>query len=446
MAQRAVSANEGVLERLFHLRENKTNVRTEVLAGITTFVTMAYIIFVNPNILSEAGLPVDGATYATCIAAAVATLVMGLWANYPFALAPGMGLNAYFTYTIVLGMGYPWQTALGAVFISGVLGFVISVSRVREAIINAIPGALKSAIAAGIGLFIAMIGLKNAGVIVANPATLVDLGNLTEPGTLLTLVGLLITGVLMARNVRGAILLGMLITAVIAIPMGLLSLPSRVFEWPSFAKWATVFGQLDIPGALNVGLLTIVFSFLFVDFFDTAGTFVGVTTRAGLLDEKGNLPRAERAFTADAMGTMIGSVCGTSTVTTYVESAAGVAAGGRTGLTAVVVSVGFLLALFFTPLINAVAGVSAVTAPALILVGALMVQSVLDIKWDDMSDGIPAFIAMIAMPLTFSISDGIALGFIAYPVVKAFSGRAKEVHWIMWVLAVLFALRFLYLD
>lgn len=446
MAQRAVGANDGVLERLFHLTENKTNVRTEVLAGITTFMTMAYIIFVNPGILGDAGMPVEAAMYATCISAAVATLLMAFLANYPFALAPGMGLNAYFAYTVVLGMGYTWQTALGAVFVSGIIFFILSVTKIRETIVNAIPGSLKSAIAAGIGLFIAFIGLQGGGIVVNNDSTLVTLGDLTQPTALLTLIGLLITGVLMARNVRGSILIGMALSTLLAIPTGLLGAPEGIVAWPSFSKWAPVFGKLDILSALNLGFFTIVFSFLFVDFFDTAGTLVGVSTRAGMLDEKGNLPKAGRAFTADSIGTMFGAISGTPTVTTYVESAAGVAMGGRTGLTAVVVALGFLLALFFTPLITAIAAVSAITAPALIIVGALMVKSVLDIDWGEMSDGIPAFLAMTAMPLTYSISNGIALGIIAYPVLKALSGKAKEVHWIMWALAILFVLRFVYLD
>lgn len=445
MAQRAVAPESGLLERLFKLRENKTNVRTEVLAGITTFMTMAYIIVVNPGIISETGMPLEAVMFATCISAAVATLLMAFLANYPFVLAPGMGLNAYFTYTVVLGMGISWQTALGAVFISGIVFFILSVTKIRETIVNSVPISLKSAIAAGIGLFIAFIGLSNGGLVVANPATMVGIGDFTQANTILTLIGLIITGALMARNVRGAILVGIILTAIIGIPMGLTDFSGGIVAWPSFSTWAPIFGQLDIVGALNTGFFTIVFAFLFVDFFDTAGTLIGVSTRAGFLDSKGRLPRAGGAFTADSIGTMFGSVAGTPTVTTYVESAAGVAMGGRTGLTAVVAAIGFLLALFFTPLITALAAVPAITAPALILVGSLMIRSVVDIDWNESSEAVPAFLAIIAMPLAYSISEGIALGFIAYPVIKLLSGKAKDVHWIMYALALLFVLRYAFL-
>jgi AGZA family xanthine/uracil permease-like MFS transporter len=444
MAQ-ATAQSDGFMERVFKLRENNTNVRTEVLAGVTTFMTMAYIIIVNPQILSDAGVPFEAAVFATCMSAAVATLLMAFLANYPFALAPGMGLNAYFAYSVVLGMGISWQTALGAVFISGVIFLIISVTQVREYIVNAVPMSLKSAIAAGIGLFIAFIGLQNGGLVVDSPATLVTIANIRQPEAVLTLIGLVVTGALLARNVRGAILIGMVISALIGIPMGLVDFSEGFFALPRFSEWAPTFGKLDIMGALNTGLLTIVFAFLFVDFFDTAGTLIGVSTRAGFLDERGRLPRAGRAFTADAIGTIFGSISGTPTVTTYVESTAGVAVGGRTGLTAVVVAVGFLLALFLKPLITALAAVGSITAPALILVGSMMVRSVLNVNWDDASDGIPAFIAMVAMPLVYSISEGISLGFIAYAVVKALAGKAKEVHWVMWVLAALFVLRYLFL-
>lgn len=444
MAQ-ATAQNDGFLERVFKLKQNNTNVRTEVLAGITTFMTMAYIIIVNPGILSDAGIPIQAALFATCMSAAVATLLMAFLANYPFALAPGMGLNAYFTYTVVLTLGFSWQQALGAVFISGVIFFALSVTRVREYIVNAVPMSLKSAIAAGIGLFIAFIGLQNGALVADHPNTLVTIASMQTPEAILTIVGLLITGALLALNVRGAILIGIAISALIGIPMGLVDLSNGFFAWPSFSDWAPTFAALDIRGALQAGLLTIIFAFLFVDFFDTAGTLIGVSTRAGFLDEQGRLPRAGGAFTADSIGTMFGAISGTPTVTTYVESTAGVAVGGRTGLTAVVVAIGFLLALFFQPLIAALAAVGSITAPALILVGAMMVKSVLDVNWDDMSDAIPAFIAMIAMPLLYSISEGIALGFIAYVIIKALSGKVKEIHWVMWVLAALFVVRYLFL-
>lgn len=420
--------------------------RTEVVAGITTFMTMAYIIIVNPGIVADAGMPMQAVMIATCISAALASLLMGFLANYPFALAPGMGLNAYFTYTVVLGMGVPWETALGAVFISGVIFFVLSVTSIREAVVNSVPASLKAAIGAGIGLFIAFIGLQNGKIVVDDGATLVALGDLTHPETLLALIGLLITAVLMARRVKGAILIGIVVSAIIGIPMGLIQMPSAIVGLPSFSMWAPIFGKLDIGSALNMGFLTIVFAFLFVDFFDTVGTLIGVSSQAGLLDEKGRLPKAGRAFMADSIGTMSGAVFGTPTVTAYVESAAGVAMGGRTGLTAVVVALGFLLSLLFTPLITALAGVSAITAPALIIVGSLMVKAVLGVDWDDASEGIPAFIAMIAMPLTYSIATGIALGFIAYPIVKVLSGKGKDVHWIMYLLGALFIARFAFLG
>jgi len=381
---------------------------------------------------------------ATIVSAIFATVLMAFFANYPFALAPGMGLNAYFTYTVVFQMGYDWQVALGAVFISGIIFVLLSLSGVREAIINAIPAGLKSGISAGIGLFIAFIGLQNAGIVVADQATMVAIGSLREPAVILAMVGIILTGILLARNVRGAILIGIFATALVGIPLGVTPIPDGIFSVPRFSSWAPVFGKLDIRGALGVGLIEVVFAFLFVDLFDTIGTLVGVSERAGFLDKDGKLPRAEKALLADSIGTVGGAVMGTSTVTTYVESAAGVAAGGRTGLTALVTAGCFFLALFFGPLFSAIP--NAATAPALIVVGAMMARGVLSIKWDFMDEALPAFIAMIAMPLTYSIATGIALGFIVYPLMKALSGKAKEVHWIMWVLAVLFAVRFLYLG
>ncbi|HHT69241.1 MAG TPA: NCS2 family permease [Firmicutes bacterium] len=441
----------GWLEKQFKLRENKTNVRTEVMAGITTFMTMAYIIVVNPGILATIfeGTPEHQSMFmafmiATIVSAIFATVLMAFFANYPFALAPGMGLNAYFTYTVVFQMGYDWQVALGAVFISGIIFVLLSLSGVREAIINAIPAGLKSGISAGIGLFIAFIGLQNAGIVVADQATMVAIGSLREPAVILAMVGIILTGILLARNVRGAILIGIFATALVGIPLGVTPIPDGIFSVPRFSSWAPVFGKLDIRGALGVGLIEVVFAFLFVDLFDTIGTLVGVSERAGFLDKDGKLPRAEKALLADSIGTVGGAVMGTSTVTTYVESAAGVAAGGRTGLTALVTAGCFFLALFFGPLFSAIP--NAATAPALIVVGAMMARGVLSIKWDFMDEALPAFIAMIAMPLTYSIATGIALGFIVYPLMKALSGKAKEVHWIMWVLAVLFAVRFLYLG
>jgi len=448
MSSRAAAAGDagGLLERWFRLKENGTTVRTEVVAGLTTFMTMAYIIFVNPGILSNTGMSFDGVFIATVVATAVGTLLMAFLANYPFATAPGMGLNAYFAFSVVLGRGIPWETALGAVFVSGVLFVLLTLSRVRETVVNAVPEGLKVAISAAIGLFIAFIGAQNSGLIVDNPATLVGLGDLRQPGPLLALLGTLLTAGLLALNVRGAILWGILVTTLAGAVLGHVPWPDRLIEVPSLSTWSTVAGKLDIPGALRLGLLEIVLVFLFVDFFDTMGTLVGVSTRAGFLDEKGRLPRAQKAMLSDALGTVFGALAGTSTVTTYVESASGVSAGGRTGLTAVTVAVAFLLSLFFAPIVRMVADFPPATAPALIVVGALMMQVIGRIKWDDISEAFPAFITVIAMPLTYSIATGIALGFISYPVVKLISGKGREVHWLVYVLAVLFAARFAFLS
>lgn len=444
--QATAGASAGTLERWFKLKENKTSVRTEVVAGITTFMTMAYIIFVNPGIVSETGMPFEAVMYATVASTVLATLLMAFLANYPIALAPGMGLNAYFTYSVVLGMGLPWQTALGAVFISGVVFILLTLTRVREAIIDSVPASLKGAIAAGIGLFIAFIGLKNGGVVVADPATAVGLGNLTDAAPLLTLIGIIITGVLMSMQVKGAILWGIIAAAIIGVPMGVVSLPTSIFQMPHLSVWKPILFKLDISAALALGILDIVFVFLFVDMFDTVGTLIGVAKQADFLDEDGRLPRAREAMLADAIGTVGGSFFGTPTVTSYVESAAGVAAGGRTGLVGLVVSALFLLSLFFTPLVKAIGDAGAVTAPALVIVGSLMIKSALDVKWNDSSEGIPAFLAMVAMPLTYSIANGIALGFISYPLIKLCSGKGRDVHPVMYVLAVLFILRYAYLG
>ncbi len=436
----------GLMERLFHLSEQGTSVRTEVLAGFTTFMTMAYIIFVNPSIISQTGMPLEAAMYATAISAAFATFVMAFAANYPIALAPGMGLNAYFTYTVVMGMGVPWQTALGAVFISGMVFIALTLTRVREAIIDAVPPALKAAISAGIGLFIAFIGLKNGGVIVDHPATLVALADLHHPNAVLTLLGIVVTAALLSRNVKGAILIGIAVTALIGIPLGVTVAPEGVFQWPSFDRWSPVFAKLDIAGAFRMGFLDIIFAFVFVDMFDTVGTLIGVARQGGFLDSEGRLPRASGALMADSVGTVGGAFFGTPTVTSYIESTTGVAAGGRTGLTACTVALLFLSSLFLSPVIAAVGQVPSLTAPALVIVGTLMVRSITDIDWKDSSEAVPAFIAIIAMPLTYSIATGIALSFIAYPLVKILSGRRKDVHWVLYVLGILFVLRFVYLS
>lgn len=434
-----------LLEKFFKLKENGTTVQTELAAGLTTFMTMAYIIVVNPGIVSETGMPFDGVMIATIISAAFATLLMGLLANYPFALAPAMGLNAYFAYTIVLGKGYSWQVALGAVFISGVVFLILTVIKLREMIIDAVPQSLRYAISAGIGLFIAFIGLKNAGIVVSNPATFVALGKLTEGATLLAIIGLLITGILLALKVRGGILLGIIITALIGgLPyFGITSAPQGIVDLPNWNALGRIFLKMDLRGALSLGFLEIIFAFLFVDLFDTVGTLIGVSEKAGFM-KNGKLERGTEAMFSDAVGTIVGAGLGTPTVTTYVESAAGVAYGGRTGLTAVTVAVLFLLSLFLTPLAKAIPMVA--TAPALIVVGVMMIGNIGKINWDDFSEALPAFIAMIVMPLTYSVANGIAMAFILYPLVKLASGKGRQVHTIGYILCVLFIAKFIYLG
>lgn len=431
----------GMIERFFQLRANGTDVRTELEAGLTIFLTMAYILAVNPLILAEAGVPIEGALFATAVAAALGSILMGLLANYPFALAPGMGLNAYFTYVVVLGMGVPWQTALGAVFISGVVFVLLTLGRIRELVVRAIPMGLKMATGAGIGLFIAFIGLRNAELVVANPATLVALGDLRALAPVLAVGGVALTAALMTRGWKSAIIVGITATAAAAFVSGLAEAPRAIFAMPD--PGAT-FGALDIRGALGLGILHVVFVFLFIDLFDTVGTLVGLGQQAGFLTPAGDLPRAQRALLADSIATTAGAVLGTSTVTSYIESATGVAEGGRTGLTAVVVGVLFLAAAFLSPLAAAVPAVA--TAPALIIVGSLMLKSVRYIEWGDPTEAVPAFVTMIAMPLTFSIANGLALGFISYPAVKLLAGRGREVSVLVYVLAGLFVLRYAYLG
>jgi AGZA family xanthine/uracil permease-like MFS transporter len=433
-----------VFERFFRLSENNTTIRTEIAAGVTTFLTMAYIIFVNPSILSEAGVPFSGALFATCIAAATGSLLMGLVANYPFALAPGMGLNAYFTYSVVKVMGYDWRVALGAVFISGVVFLILTLARIRAMIVDAIPMTMKTAVAAGIGLFIAFIGLKNAGVIAASPSTFVTLGHITSQSVLLSLAGLIVTAALMARGVRSAIIIGILVVTAAAAVMRLTKIPLSPGQMVQLPDASSTFLQLDIRGALQLGALNVIFVFLFVDLFDTIGSLMGLGRQAGYLTREGTMPRVNRALLADAIATIAGALFGTSTVVTYIESATGVSEGGRTGLTAVTVAVLFLFALFFSPLAMAVPAIA--TAPALIIVGALMMRAVTSIEWEDLTEAVPAFLTMLAMPLTFSIANGLALGFIFYPLLKVLTGRWREASPLTYVLAVLFALRYVYLG
>ena len=429
----------GLLEKYFRLAENNTTVRREMLGGLTTFMTMAYIIVVNPEMLAQTGMPAEGVLFATCVSAAMATLVMGLWANYPLALAPGMSLNAYFTYSVCLGMQVPWQTALGAVFISGILFLVLTVSRIREQIVNGIPNSLKHSTVVGIGLFIAFVGLRNAKIVTANPATFVGLGDFSDHEVQLACFGLLLTLVLMARKVDGAILLGILGTTLAAIWFKMAHWPAAIVSLPHPAGTLL---QLDVRGALHLGLFEIIFAFLFVDLFDNVGTLVGVCEQAGLIKD-GKIPRVGRVLMADAAGTVVGSLTGTSTITSYIESAAGVAAGARTGLSSVLVAALFLLAMFFSPVAAAIPQFA--TAPALILVGALMTQSVMQVDWPDFTEAFPAFVVIVTMPLTFSIATGLSFGVICYTLVKVAAGKFREVSVVVWVLTVLFLFRYVYL-
>jgi AGZA family xanthine/uracil permease-like MFS transporter len=436
-----------VLEKTFQLRERGTSVRTEVLAGATTFLTMAYIVLVNPSILGTTGMPVAGVAAATCLAAGVGCLLMGFLANYPIALAPGMGLNAYFAFTVVGAMGVPWQTALGLVFISGVLFIVLTVAGVRQLIVSAIPRALFSAIAAGIGLFIAFIGLRGAGLVVGNPATLVTLGDVHAPATLLALLGLAILSVLLVLKVRGAIFIGIVATAVLGWVLGLATWAPQPYSLDEMTGTAL---KLDIPAALGIGghgfglaLLEILFVFLFVDLFDNVGTLVAVSKKAGLMRPDGSIPRLNRILFADAGATVVGSLAGTSTVVSYIESASGVSAGGRTGLTAVVTGLLFLATLFVAPWAQVIP--AAATAPALILVGAMMMGPLTEIDWDDPVVAIPAFLTLVTIPLTFSIANGLAFGVIAYAVLKLASRRVAKADWLLFALAALFIARFVYM-
>ena len=426
-----------MLNTFFNLKKLNTTVQTEVLAGITTFLTMAYIIFVNPAMLSQTGMDASAVFVATCLAAAIGSILMGVLANYPLGLAPGMGVNAFFTFGIVMGFGLSWQEALGAVFVSGVLFTCLSVLPVREWIINAIPHTLKMAIATGIGLFLAIIGLKSGGIIVDNPATLVGLGNLKDPKVALALFGIVLTAGLYARNITGAIIIGIFVVTVISITTGITQFNGIVSMPPSIAP---TFMQLELPDLFSITTLTIILSLLLVDLFDTSGVLIGTAQRGGLLDKNGRLPRIKKALLADSTATMVGAGLGTSTTTTYLESTAGIASGGRSGLTAVVIGILFLLALFLSPLAGTIPAHA--TAPSLIFIACLMAQSAKDINWNDITDYTPSVLTVVAMPLTFSITDGIGLGFISYTLIKVIAGRYKEVSPAMYILAGIFILKY----
>ncbi|WP_298108655.1 NCS2 family permease [uncultured Bacteroides sp.] len=427
-----------MLKKLFGFDERVTTVRTEVMAGITTFLTMAYILAVNPNILSTTGMDKGALFTTTVLASAVTTLLMAFYAKLPFGLAPGMGLNAFFAYTVCLGLGYSWQFALTAVLIEGLIFILLTVTNLREKIVDCLPMTLKHAISAGIGLFIAFLGLQNAGIIVKNDATLVGLGNITTGPALLGIIGLVLTSVLLVKRVKGALLIGILLTTVLGIPLGITHFSGVVSTPPSIEP---IFCQFEWHNIFTREMVVVVFTFLFVDLFDTIGTLVGVTTKAGMVTKDGKIPHLKQAFMVDAIGTTMGAALGTSTVTTFVESAAGVGEGGRSGLTAFVTAVCFLLALFLAPFFLAVPG--AATAPVLILVGLMMISSVKKIDFSDYSEAIPAFLCIVFMPMAYSISDGIVLGLMSYVLVNLISGKYKKLTLGMYILAILFSFKFL---
>ena len=429
-----------VLDKFFKISENGSSVKTEVIAGLTTFLTMCYIIVVNPSILSAAGMDTNAVFVATCIAAAIGSLMMGIVANYPIALAPGMGLNAYFTYTVCIGMGVSWEVALGCVFFSGILFIIFSLFKIREALINALPKSLKYAIAAGIGLFLGFIGLKSAGIVVANPVTFVTIGDLTSPEPLFAIAGFILIVALDSYRIKGSVIIGILAVTFVAILMGHATLNGIFSKPPSLAP---TFLKMDLAGALNTGLISVIFVFFFVDLFDSSGTLMAVANRAGLLkDDK--LPRLKRALLADSVAIPVGAALGTSSTLAYVESAAGAAAGGKTGLTASVVGVLFLLCLVFSPLASSVPAFA--TAPALIYVAILMCRGFLEIDWNDITEAAPAFLTSIMMPLTYSIANGIAIGFISYALLKILTGRIRDITPVVFIVAVLWMVKFIVID
>lgn len=431
---------------MFNLKEYQTTVKTEVLAGITTFFTMVYIVVVNPVILADAGVPFNQVFTATILAAVVGTLWMALFANYPIAIAPGMGLNAYFAYSVVGGQHISYQTAFAAVFVAGIIFIILSLTALREKLIEAIPDNLKYGISVGIGLFIAFIGLRETKIIVANESTLVGLGNLHSSSAILAIVGLAVTLVLMLLRVNGSLFLGMVITGIIAFFTGQLSFKGGLVSLPSLPKGILIANPFAAFGdVVQHSLYAVVFSFILVTIFDTTGTLIGVANQAGLI-KNGKLPRARQALLSDSVATLIGSIFGTSPTTAFIESTSGVAAGGRTGLTSLTVSILFILAAFFSPLVNAVSGISAITAPALIIVGSMMMSNIAKINWDELDEAFPAFLTILAMPLTSSISTGIALGFISFPLLKLVRGKVREVHPLLWVFAVLFFIQLAFLQ
>ena len=431
-----------MLEKFFKLKENGTTVKTEVIAGITTFMTMAYILAVNPNMLSAAKMDSTAVLIATCLASFIGTLAMALLANYPFALAPGMGLNAYFAYTVCGSMGYTWKVALMAVFLEGIVFIVLSLTNVREAIFNAIPSTLKKGVSAGIGLFISFVGLQSAHIIVASPATLVTLGNFTDPVTYMSLIGLFISIILVVNNVRGALFLGMIITSILSFLFGYISLPDTIFSTPELGN---TFMQMNIMGAISHNLYTIIFTFFIVTLFDTTGTMLGIAKQAGLM-KNDTFPNVKSALLADSIASLVGSIFGTSPTSAYVESGSGVASGGRTGFVNVIFVLLFLLMLFTAPIAKVLSTVPAVTAPALIIVGFYMMSSLSRINWDDMQEAFPAFLIFLMMPLSYSITDAVGIGIISYCLIKIFSGKIKQVHPLLYVFMLLFIIQFVVLS
>lgn len=432
-----------LLERLFKLSERGTDVRTELIAGLTSFLAMSYIIIVNPMILADAGIPHEAAFAATIYASVFCTFLFAFWVNYPVAIAPGMGLNAFFAYTVVIGLGLTWQTALGAVFISGLVFLILTVTGIRQKIVEGVPTPLKSAIGVGIGLFIAFIGFQNAGLIVANEATVIGLGDITAAGPLIAAIGIVIAGFFMAKKIKGGLLLTIIITTIIAMIAGVAEVPKAAsdvisFQLPSVAE---TFLQMDIMAAVGYGVLSVIFSFTIVELFDNLATLIGLTKKAGLTDENGKIQDLDKALQADAVGTMASASLGSTALNAYVENATGISEGGRTGLTALTVGILFLFALLFAPLVGFIPSVA--TAPILVIVGALMLTEITNIKFDDYTDVIPVFLTIIMMPLTYSIATGLAFGFISYTALKMMTGRFKEIHWIVYFITIAFIIHFM---
>ena len=431
------------LDNYFKLSENGTNTKQEFIAGITTFMTMAYILIVNPSILSAAGMDAGAVFTATALSSIIATLVMGLYAKLPFALAPGMGLNAFFAYTVVLSMGYSYQFALTAVLLEGLIFLILTAFNIREAIVDSIPVNIKRAISVGIGLFIALLGLEGAGIVVhpADGGTIVSLGNITSGAGLLAIIGIVITGILVAKNIKGALFLGMIITAIIGIPMGVIELPNKIFSMPP--SISSTFMQFELHNIFSWDMVIVLFTLLFMDMFDTIGTLVGVATKANMLDKDGKVPNIKKALFADAIGTTMGACLGTSTVSTFVESASGVAEGGRTGLTAVSTAFMFFLSLFLSPIFGVIT--SAVTASVLVIVGLFMIENIKELNLEDYTEAIPAFLTIIMMPVAYSISVGIVFGVVSYILLKLFTGRWKEISWTTVVVGIVFVLKFVFI-